>query len=131
MESRNLINAVGLSSIFSQFDRTSAFSRKYSSFRGCKRSNCCVIWAHWKAINTTNCDYQSALKNERKQQIGSLHDCTVHWHRMPWLFVRQAKNLWRTPAFQKMVSNDTPTAVSAIRPMSFAAISFDRLMEVQ
>lgn len=40
IESRNLYNAVGLSSVFSQLDRISAFSSKYSSLRGDKRSSC-------------------------------------------------------------------------------------------
>lgn len=62
---------------------------------------------------------------------GFLHDWIIHWRRMPWLFVHQARNPWRIPISQKMVSNEKPIAELTVRPMSFEVISSDRLMEVQ
>lgn len=58
MESRNLFNAAGLSNAFSQFDRINAFIRKYSSFRGDKRSNCWMTWTHCKTNNNIQINFR-------------------------------------------------------------------------
>lgn len=134
MESRNLIKAVGLSSIFSQFDRTNALSRKYSSFLGDKRSNCCAIWAHWnrtKRAIWSKTKLYDKFEWKIEEQKDLLHGWTIQLRRMLWLFVRRARNPWRIPICRWMVSNDRPIVVLAAQPMSSVAVSFDRLAEVQ
>lgn len=86
IDSRNLLNAFGLSSVFSQFDRINAFRRKYSSLRIDKRSNCWAIWTHWKWkwIRSDSSEVKPMSK---------LRDWKAQWHHTLWPLVRPTKNL--------------------------------------